>query len=43
MKNLIIYHNPKCSKSRNTLKILNSENLNPQVILYLEKNYLQVI
>ena len=37
MKNLIIYHNPKCSKSRNTLKILNSENLNPQVILYLEK------
>ena len=37
MNNLYIYHNPKCSKSRHTLEILESKNLNPQIILYLEK------
>ena len=37
MENLLIYHNPKCSKSRKTLEILKSKGLNPQIILYLEK------
>lgn len=33
----IIYHNPRCSKSREALKILNDNNINPDIILYLEK------
>ena len=37
MQNLFIYHNPKCSKSRETLEILKSLSMHPQVILYLEK------
>lgn len=32
---LTIYHNPACSKSRETLEILEANNLNPQVIEYL--------
>ena len=31
-----IYHNPACSKSRETLKLLEAEGIEPQVILYLE-------
>lgn len=31
-----IYHNPRCSKSRQALDLLKSKNINPQVILYLE-------
>lgn len=31
-----IYHNPRCSKSRQTLDLLQSKNLDPQVILYLD-------
>lgn len=33
---LIIYHNPKCSKSRATLALLRERGLEPQVIEYLK-------
>lgn len=31
-----IYHNPRCSKSRQTLDLLQSRGIEPQIILYLE-------
>tara|TARA_R110001592_G_scaffold24536_3_gene94444 strand:- start:13703 stop:14056 length:354 start_codon:yes stop_codon:yes gene_type:complete len=31
-----IYHNPRCSKSRQTLAILEENGISPEVILYLE-------
>ena len=31
-----IYHNPRCSKSRETLKLLEEQGIKPDVILYLE-------
>jgi len=31
-----IYHNPRCSKSRETLKLLEESGIDPEVILYLE-------
>jgi arsenate reductase len=31
-----IIHNPRCSKSRQTLKILTDKGINPEVILYLK-------
>lgn len=31
-----IYHNPKCSKSRQTLKILQDKQIEPQIIEYLK-------
>lgn len=31
-----IFHNPKCSKSRETLKLLNEEGIEPDIILYLQ-------
>jgi arsenate reductase len=34
---LIIYHNPSCSKSRETLQILKNSNLTPRVIEYLDE------
>ncbi|NYT52388.1 MAG: arsenate reductase (glutaredoxin) [Candidatus Vesicomyosocius endoextente] len=33
---IIIYHNPKCSKSRTTLAILEQKNVNFKIIKYLE-------
>ena len=30
-----IFHNPKCSKSRETLKLLNEHGIQPEIILYL--------
>ena len=33
---LQIYHNPRCSKSRETLELLRSRGLEPQVIEYLK-------
>jgi len=32
----VIYHNPRCSKSRATLAILEERGIEPQVIAYLE-------
>ena len=31
-----IYHNPKCSKCRGTLEILNSKGVEPKIIEYLK-------
>ncbi|MGP3592145.1 arsenate reductase (glutaredoxin) [Vagococcus sp. WN89Y] len=31
-----IYHNPRCSKSRETLNLLKTQGVEPQVVLYLE-------
>ena len=36
MNNFTIYHNPRCSKSRKTLDLLRSNNIEPQIILYLK-------
>lgn len=35
MSNLKIYHNPRCSKSRQTLELLNEKNAKPEVVEYL--------
>ena len=32
-----IYHNPRCSKSRETLKLLNDKGHNPEVIEYMKE------
>ena len=34
-KDITIYHNPKCSKSRKALEIIKSKNIEPTIILYL--------
>ena len=36
MSNYTIYHNPRCSKSRNTLALLEQNGIEPTVVLYLE-------
>ena len=36
MSEVGIYHNPKCSKSRETLALLRSRGIEPKVISYLE-------
>lgn len=33
---LTIYHNPRCSKSRKTLEIIQSAGVEPTIVLYLE-------
>lgn len=33
---ITIYHNPRCSKSRQTLTLLEENGIQPQVVLYLE-------
>ena len=37
MENIIIYHNPKCSKSRKTLEYIIDKNISPIIKLYLEE------
>ncbi len=34
---VVIYHNPRCSKSRETLALLEEKNIQPQVVKYLEE------
>jgi len=36
MSDFIIYHNPRCSKSRQTLEILNDHDVDIEIVLYLE-------
>lgn len=36
MADITIYHNPRCSKSRQTLELLQDNNISPEIILYLE-------
>lgn len=31
-----IYHNPRCSKSRQTLELLEQQGINPEIVRYLE-------
>jgi len=41
MSKIIIYHNPKCSKSRQTLELIKNQNLQPKIVLYLDKKLSQ--
>lgn len=36
---VIIYHNPHCSKSRETLALLENQGVQPIIELYLQKQY----
>ena len=36
MRNITIYHNPKCGTSRNTLALIRNSGVEPQVVHYLE-------
>ncbi len=36
MSNVVIYHNPSCSKSRQTLALLREQNIEPEIIEYLQ-------
>lgn len=36
MSAVTIYHNPRCSKSRNTLALLEEKGIQPKIVLYLE-------
>ncbi|GAB7194450.1 arsenate reductase (glutaredoxin) [Dickeya oryzae] len=35
-KSVTIYHNPRCSKSRETLTLLQQQGIEPEVVLYLD-------
>ncbi|EOI5729237.1 arsenate reductase (glutaredoxin) [Cronobacter malonaticus] len=35
-RDVTIYHNPRCSKSRETLSLLTERGIEPDVVLYLE-------
>ena len=36
MTAVTIYHNPRCSKSRQTLQLLQENGIEPEIVLYLE-------
>lgn len=38
MSEYTIYHNPRCSKSRQTLALLEENGVTPKIVLYLETN-----
>lgn len=37
MNKVTIYHNPRCSKSRQTLELLKERGIDPKIVLYLEQ------
>ena len=37
MAKLTIYHNPRCSKSRETLALIEAAGIEPEVVLYLDQ------
>jgi arsenate reductase len=37
MNNFTIYHNPRCSKSRQTLELIKANGIDPSIVLYLEE------
>jgi arsenate reductase len=37
MSEFVIYHNPRCTKSRKTLELLEEKGLNPEVVLYMDE------
>jgi arsenate reductase (glutaredoxin) len=37
MSHVTIYHNPRCSKSRQTLQLLQEHGIEPDIVLYLEQ------
>lgn len=37
MDDVVIYHNPRCSKSRQALQLLQSRGIEPAVVLYLQQ------
>ncbi|MDX1453551.1 MAG: arsenate reductase (glutaredoxin) [Oleiphilaceae bacterium] len=36
MTDIQIYHNPRCSKSRQTLALIEEKGITPEIVLYLE-------
>lgn len=36
MSKITLYHNPRCSKSRQTLQLIEEHGITPEVVLYLE-------
>ena len=38
MSTITIYHNPRCSKSRATLALLQENGIEPEVVLYLDQS-----
>jgi arsenate reductase len=36
MEAVVIYHNPRCSKSRQTLALLNERGIEPEIVEYLK-------
>ncbi len=36
MSSVTLYHNPRCSKSRQTLQLLEDNGVSPDIVLYLE-------
>jgi len=37
MSTYTLYHNPRCSKSRQTLQLLEDKQITPEIVLYLEQ------
>ena len=36
MEEVVIWHNPRCSKSRNALNLLEEKGINPNIVKYLD-------